>query len=170
MNQILDQQFLYNLKDCNIAIDACCLIDSIKYPETVGKFLLELKKKDCGIFTVPGVVFDFSKSLDLAIDADIWVLSSQGEVIKFRRGNAEKFKLSDSPADFDPSKIAANDGFVYLALLDSRKSRVVLFDKKTGGYVKQLSNNDLSRALDLVYIDSKTLVVLIDGKLYRLPI
>jgi hypothetical protein len=119
---------------------------------------------------VPGVVFDFSKSLDLAIDADIWVLSSLGEVTKFRRGNVEKFKLSDSPADFEPNKIAVNDGSVYLAVLDSKKNRVVLFDKKTGGYVKQLSNNDLSRALDLVYIDPRTLVVLIDGKLYRLPI
>jgi len=119
---------------------------------------------------LPGVVFDFTKSLDMAIDSDVWVLNSEGEVAKFRRGNIEKFKLTDKPADFQPLRMAANDGSSYLALLDKSKSRVVLFDKKTGGYVKQLSNNDLVRADDLIYIDPKTLVVLIDGKLYRLPI
>lgn len=118
----------------------------------------------------PGVIFDFSGSLDLAIDADIWVLSAGGEVAKFRRGSIEKFKLKDKPENFEPSRLAANDGSVYLALLDTKNSRVVLFDKKSGGYAKQLSNNDLSKASDLVFIDPKVLVVLIDGKLYRLPI
>lgn len=64
MNPIIDQLFLSSLKDSNIAIDTCCLIDSIKYKETVGKFLLHLKEIGAGIYTVPGVVFEFFRGAD----------------------------------------------------------------------------------------------------------
>lgn len=66
MNPIIDRLFLSSLKDSNIAIDTCCLIDSIKYKETVGKFLLYLKEIGAGIYTVPGVVFEFLDRLSIA--------------------------------------------------------------------------------------------------------
>lgn len=117
-----------------------------------------------------GVIAKLEDGVDIAIDTDIWVLREGGVVDKFRRGNKEVFKLSDVPNGFSPTRIAANDDSTMVALLDAAKNRVVLFDKKTGGYAKQLTNNDLGRAMDIVWIDSKTLVVLIDGKLYRLPV
>lgn len=117
-----------------------------------------------------GLIAKLEDGLDLTIDADIWVLRSGGQVDRFRRGNKEVFKLSDVPEGFSPTRIAVSDSSTMVALLDSTRNRVVLFDKKTGGYAKQLTNNDLGRAMDIVWIDPKTLMVLIEGKLYRLPV
>lgn len=117
-----------------------------------------------------GLIAKLEDGLDLTIDADIWVLRSGGQVDRFRRGNKEVFRLSDVPEGFSPTKVAVSDSSMMIALLDSSRNRVVLFDKKTGGYAKQLTNNDLGRAIDIVWIDPKTLMVLIEGKLYRLPV
>jgi len=64
MNPVLDSQFLSSLSGCNVAIDACCLIDSVLHESLVGKFLFDLKSRDVGFYTTPGVVFEFFRGSD----------------------------------------------------------------------------------------------------------
>lgn len=63
MNPITDPQFLSSLDNSYIAIDTCCLIDTIKYPDVVGKFMYDLTNAS-SIYTVPGVVFEYYKGAD----------------------------------------------------------------------------------------------------------
>ena len=114
-----------------------------------------------------GVTADLGKSLDMAVDGDIYVLSEAGKVMKLRRGQAERFGLVDTPEDLNPDRVAVAAGADILALLDSKKSRVVLFNKETGAYLKQLFADEFSKASDLVLVDRDTIVILEEGKLMK---
>ncbi len=114
-----------------------------------------------------GVKADLSQGVDLAIDGDVFALVEGGKVLRLRRGQVEKYSLGDVPDDFNPDRIAVAADVDVLALLDSKKSRVVFFNKETGAYMKQLKADEFSKAKDLVLIDQNTLVVLEEGKLVK---
>lgn len=77
MNPVVDSQFLSSLVDSNIAIDTCCLIDSIKHEDLVGKFLFDLKTRGVGFYTTQGVVFEYLRgsSDETALKRRLAVLS-----------------------------------------------------------------------------------------------
>jgi len=89
MNPILDREFLSELKSSYIAIDACCLIDGIKYPESVGKFLLNISRDNCSFYTVPIVVYEYLRGAgtqkDLASRRDYLKTITDGTVLPIDR-------------------------------------------------------------------------------------
>lgn len=117
---------------------------------------------------------DLSKEIksasDIAIDLDIWVLEDGGKLARLRRGKKENFSLTDVPADFTPVRVAVSDGTSKIALLDPAKSRIVIFDKESGAFVKQIVVDGGDKANDLVWIDETTLMVLSNGKLWKLGV
>ncbi|MBI1872144.1 hypothetical protein HYS10_01860 [Candidatus Collierbacteria bacterium] len=117
-----------------------------------------------------GVEVDLKSGLDLALDGDIFVLSIDGKVARLRRSQIEKYSLTDIPIDFRPERISASAGAEVLAFLDSKKSRVVLFNKETGGYIRQLLSPEFEKATDLVLVNGTTLIVLVEGKLLKVAI
>ncbi len=114
---------------------------------------------------VSGVEADLHGGADLAIDTDIWVGLTAGKILRFRRGQFEKFSLSDVPSDFRIDRLAVRSENQTVAVLDAQKSRIVLFNKETGAYVKQILAGDLSGATDLVWISDHELMILSGDKL-----
>lgn len=114
-----------------------------------------------------GVEVNLKSGLDLALDGDIFVLLADGKVVRLRRGQIEKYTLADVPTDFKPERISASAEAEVLAFLDSKKSRVVLFNKETGGYMRQLLAPEFTQATDLVLVNGNTLMVLVEGKLLK---
>lgn len=113
---------------------------------------------------------ELKKAKDMAIDLDIWILEDNGKLSRLRRGKKENYGLTDTPADFSPTRVAVSDSTNKIALMDPAKSRVVIFDKESGAFVKQILVEGGDKANDLVWLDEGTLVVLANGKLWKLGV
>jgi len=86
-------------------------------------------------------------AVDFAIDGNVFILKSNGEVFKFSKGSKVDFTLKDIPKPNDkvsPTKIYTDADTNYLYILDKSQNRIVKFDK-SGEFVIQYS------------IDSKTI-------------
>jgi len=114
---------------------------------------------------LPGVEADVRGATDMAIDTDIWVGLSNGKILRFRRGQFEKFNLSDVPENFSVKRLAVSNDVALVAVLDSDKERIVLFNKDTGAYVKQIMADGLAEATDLVWVSDHELMILSGDKL-----
>ncbi|MEK7524786.1 MAG: hypothetical protein AAB548_00220 [Patescibacteria group bacterium] len=114
-----------------------------------------------------GIEADLAAGVDLAIDTDIWVGLSGGKILRFRRGQPERFNLSDVPEDFKIDRLAISGDNNVVAVLDITKGRVVLFNKETGAYMKQILAPELSTATDVMWISEKELMVLSGDKIYQ---
>jgi len=117
-----------------------------------------------------GIEADLAAGVDLAIDTDIWVGLSGGKILRFRRGQPERFSLSDVPEDFKIDRLAISGDNNVVAVLDEGKGRVVLFNKETGAYMKQILAPELSTATDVVWISEKELMILSGDKIYQTSI
>lgn len=114
----------------------------------------------------PGVEADLAGGVDMAIDSDIWVGLTNGKIVRFRRGQFEKFNLSDVPEDFKIKRLAVNGEVNQVAVLDSEKGRIVFFAKDTGAYTKQIIAPEFANATDLVWVSEKELMILVGDRLY----
>lgn len=117
-----------------------------------------------------GIEADLTAGVDLSIDTDIWVGLASGKILRFRRGQPERFNLSDVPENFKIDKLAISGDNNVVAVLDTGKGRVVLFNKETGAYMKQILASELSTATDLVWISEKELMILAGDKIYQTAI
>lgn len=111
--------------------------------------------------------------LDIGIDGDVWV-AGKTSVIRLRRGSRESFELKNAPAGMEIVKIAVwpepleSDG--YIVVLDKLHGKVLVFNRSDGEYVKQWSFEDFKKASDLEFISKNEVLVLIEGKLYKISI
>jgi hypothetical protein len=111
--------------------------------------------------------------LDIGIDGDVWVAGRES-VIRLRRGSKESFGLKNAPAGIEIAKIAVwsepleEDGFI--AILDKLHGKVVIFDRTNGEYVKQWGFEEFKKASDLEFVSKNEVLVLIEGKLYKISI
>jgi len=117
-----------------------------------------------------GVEADVRAAADMVIDVDIWVGLTNGKILRFRRGQPEKFGLTDVPEGFSIKRLAISGDAKMIAVLDSDKSRIVLFNKETGAYVKQILASELSGATDIVWVSDQELMILSGDKLYTTAI
>ena len=114
---------------------------------------------------------DLSKAVSMAIDSSIYVLSSDGTVAKYTKGNAENFSLTgiDKPLA-NPTGIFTNAGVDNIYILDNGNSRVVVFDK-TGSYKAQYQATIIKSAKDFEVLEKdKKIYVLSGGKVYEIAL
>ena len=74
------------------------------------------------------------------------------------------------PDGFSIKRLAISDNAKAIAVLDSDKSRIVLFNKETGAYVKQILASELTGATDIVWVSDHELMILSGDKLYTTAI
>ncbi len=117
----------------------------------------------------PGVQVDLSKATDLVIDGDVWIASDQ-RVIRLRRGNKERYVLEGIPDAYKVDRLTTNDESKWLVVLDKNAKRLLVMEKETGVFVKQLVNDDLARASDLVMVEPEVVMIAIEGGVYKLKI
>ena len=100
----------------------------------------------------------------LAIDGDIWILTSDGTVLKFLTGDLQEFNLETltKPSD-NPTRIITSLDLEYLYIVDPKNKRVVVFDKK--GKTKNQYLSDSFDDLKDVYInEAENKMYLLNGK------
>lgn len=118
---------------------------------------------------------DVKDAVSMAVDQNIFVLYSDGQVKKFFTGqeasdNGSTFSIKQ-PVDAITSatKIFTQNGQKNLYILEPGKGRILIYDKTTGELVKQLAGEGLSDLKD-ISVDAKetALTALMKGKIVKI--
>jgi len=114
---------------------------------------------------------DLSKTVSIAIDSSIYVLSSDGNISKFTKGSADTFTIAGLDNSLsNPTRIYTNlnDDNVYV--LDNGNSRIVVLDK-SGNYKNQYQAAVLKTAKDFEVLEKdKKIYILSSGKTYEIDL
>lgn len=103
--------------------------------------------------------------IDMAIDGDIWVLYEDGTVGKFRRGVEERFSLNGANTQGKSIKLAVAVEGEGLALLSDSGNYIMIFNKETGDFKKQLKLGSVGVATDIEFDEQGNLWALVGGSL-----
>jgi len=91
---------------------------------------------------------DLSKIVSLDIDGDVYLLSSNGEILKYTKGKKQDFSLTAvEPALNKAAKLIISPEQNYLYILDPQNKRLVVFDK-TGKFDSQYTSNKFDNLKD----------------------
>lgn len=120
---------------------------------------------------------DVSKTVDFAIDSNLYLLQENGDIFKFYGGKKAEFTVMDTPLNKpkDPSKIYTNDKLDYVYVLDSKSARILVYvkDLKTGNlkYQTQYLIEGVGEIRDLyVSAEDQKMYVLTSTKLFEVPL
>jgi len=112
---------------------------------------------------------DFSSAVSLAVDGSLWVLTKDGQVLKFLQGQKDGFALSglNKPL-FESIALFTDFDSQNLYVLDKGNARIVVFNKG-GEYQSEYQWSELSQAQDLVVVEAeKKIFCLMGNKIYLL--
>lgn len=114
---------------------------------------------------------DLTKGVSLAIDSSIYILTSDGKVTKYTRGEKDAFQLTGLKTPLSsPRFIYTNADIDNIYILDSGNSRVIKVEKN-GAYAAEYKSSILKNAKAITVSDNeKTLGILSDGKAYSLSL
>lgn len=113
---------------------------------------------------------DLRLAVDLTLDGDGYVLSSDGTVVRFRQGRKVDFSLQGmDPPLAGPTKIKTRDGSPYLYLLDPPTKRVVVVTKD-GKLKQQYRSSRFDELRDIVVDETSKTIYLLNGtQIYGVP-
>ncbi len=115
---------------------------------------------------------NLSSAVSFAIDGNVWIGLSTGEVIKLYSGKRDVFSLAALEIPFSSLQSVYTDELTdYLYVLDGTTGRVVVFLKKDGSYVSTYESERFKGASDVV-IDSenKQLYILNKNQIYKVEV
>ncbi|MFO0705011.1 MAG: hypothetical protein U0517_03570 [Candidatus Andersenbacteria bacterium] len=103
-------------------------------------------------------------AVDLAIDGNVWVLKSDGSIIKFLQGSKEDFTLGPVVDPLEsPTRIVTSEDSKYLYILEPKKKRLLQFDKEKGDFIKQFVSDAFTDLRDMAIIDKGAKAYLLNG-------
>lgn len=112
---------------------------------------------------------DVKKGLSLTIDGAIYVLTIDGTVVKFSRGEKQDFKLKEIPKPSEtieqPLQIDTDESIASIFIADAKVPRILEFDK-TGKYLHQFilpADQGELKSVSYQFKGRKAWVVLGDG-------
>jgi len=110
---------------------------------------------------------DFSSAVSLAIDGSLWVLTQDGQILKFLQGQKDSFALSGlNKPFFEPRALFTDFDSQNLYVLDKGNARIVVLSKN-GEYQAEYHWSELNQAQDLVVIEAeKKIFCLLGNKIY----
>jgi len=112
---------------------------------------------------------DFSSAVSLTIDGSLWVLTKDGQLLKFLQGQKDAFALTglNKPL-FEPVALFTDFDSQNLYVLDKGNARIVTFSKN-GEYQSEYHWAELGQAQDLAVIEAeKKIFCLMGNKIYLL--
>ncbi len=113
-----------------------------------------------------GVEPDFSDAVALGIDGSVWVLSKNGKVEKYTRGNKDSFSI-EGENNFSFSKFYIDENSEYLYFYDSSQTKFLKFSKD-GVFESEYINSQFTAVDEFVVFESQNkLIYLKEGKLYE---
>lgn len=111
----------------------------------------------------PGISPDFSQTVDMAIDGDVWVLDGDGSVRRYSRGASTGFSVSGFGEAVEACCIEVNEG---VFVLDKAKERVIEYSDE-GVFLKQMVWESVGLISDMAVVEGKVLL-LSGSKVYEL--
>ena len=107
--------------------------------------------------------------VDMAIDGEIWLLGSAGQINRLSAGEQVPFEVLNLPSPLgDPVKIFTQPALKNLYIIDRDEDRVVVLDK-SGNFLQQFKGSVLDNANDLwVSSNEKSIFVLSGSKIYQI--
>lgn len=114
---------------------------------------------------------DFSDAKNMQIDSAVYVLKSNGDILKFLRGVKENFSYEGLDKEVkDPKSFFVSEKTENLYILDSGNSRLLILTK-TGIYKGQIEGDKFGTASDLVVDEKGKKVYLLEGsKIYQVDL
>ena len=110
-----------------------------------------------------GEEFDFSEAASMAIDGSVWVLFSNGEIVKYTRGLKDAFSIAGLDTPFsDEIKLFTNEDVENLYVLDKLNTRVVVIGK-SGEYRGAYIWSGIAGARDMVVSEELGKILLLTG-------
>lgn len=106
---------------------------------------------------------DFSDAVAMNIDGSVWVLKSNGTILKFTQGGRDSFTISglDQPLS-NPIALFTDDDQERLYIADKGNSRVVVVDK-LGEYHSQYLWQGMGEVVGLVASEEEKKILLLSG-------
>jgi hypothetical protein len=114
---------------------------------------------------------NLSKAQSLSIDGSIWILTSDGKILKYTKGEPDNFAVTglDKPLK-NPSKIFTNRDIDNLYILDNGNGRILKLDKN-GVYQNQYNSDILLSVLDFEVLEKdKKILILTKDKIWEIPL
>jgi hypothetical protein len=118
-----------------------------------------------------GVSPDLNDTKAVVIDGSVWVLESNGKILKFALGKPDPFNISGVDGQLSGvDALYTSEDSNSLYLLDKENSRIILVDKK-GVYQAQYVGDEIKDATGLVVSEKDGKILLLIGpKLYAIEL
>jgi hypothetical protein len=98
---------------------------------------------------------DFANASGMSIDGNIYVLKTNGMVIKLSKGNEEEFKLNAiDPAFTEAKKIIVSPEKDFIYILEPAQNRLAIFSKTSGNFIMQYRSDQFTDLKDFA-VDEK---------------
>jgi hypothetical protein len=132
-----------------------------RYNKAPGSFSGKIDWVNAGI--------DLSAAVGMYIDGNIWIIKSNGEIVKLFNGAKEDFALAAIEPNLDSAKkIISPAESNYLYILDSKEKRIIVYNKE-GLFIKQYIFPDLNANLkDFIIMENEKKAYILNGnKIYK---
>ncbi|MBU2052160.1 hypothetical protein KKH13_03050 [Patescibacteria group bacterium] len=111
-----------------------------------------------------GDSFDLSEAMDMTIDGSVWVLFSDGTIVKYTQGKKDAFQVVglDQPLG-EAVKLFTSPEVDHIYVIDRSSTRVVVLDK-SGEYVAQYQWPGIAGVKDLVVSEALGKIFFLTGE------
>lgn len=113
---------------------------------------------------------NISDGVSIVVDGSVYVLKSNGEIIKFQNGRLTDFRIVtiDPPLN-SPTKLKTTENSNFLYILDPSEKRVVVLDKE-GNLVQQYFSSKFDNLKDFLVTEQSQEIFVLNGTVvYGLP-
>ncbi|MFA4880649.1 MAG: hypothetical protein WC650_03425 [Candidatus Doudnabacteria bacterium] len=108
---------------------------------------------------------DIKNGASLAIDGDAYVLTLNGEILKFRAGKQVNFnKPAIQPAMEKPAKIFTRLNDKNLYLIDPPTRRIIVLEKNTSEVLRQFTSDQFNDLKDIWVAPDEKIIYVLAGK------
>ncbi|MDP3888771.1 MAG: hypothetical protein Q8Q24_01875 [bacterium] len=114
---------------------------------------------------------NLTKAIAMSIDGSIWVLTSDGKILKYTQGAPVGFTISGLVKPFsNPSVLYTDDSINNLYVSDKGNQRIVVLDK-SGAYQAEYAWSGIADVSDMVVSESGKKILLLSGsKVYGIDL
>lgn len=113
----------------------------------------------------PGQPLPYENISGFKIDGDVWLATTDGQVIKFTSGDRQDFTITGLAQPFKgPIMLDTREGLTNLYILEPSNRRVVVVSKN-GQFLKEIRSPSLATASDLVADENHGRVLAVSGSL-----
>ena len=114
---------------------------------------------------------DFSEAMGMSIDGSVWILKSDGSILKYTQGLKDGFTISGLDQSLNnPTAIFTDDDQENLYVLDQGNSRVVVINK-SGEYYAQYRWQEMNQVTGLMASEEEGKIFLLAGdKIYQIDL